>query len=138
MTTLQKTFALLLGVVVLVLIYFLKPILAPFFAGMIVAYLGDPLVDRLEEFRVHRAIGVLLVFLAFGTILGAAIFVILPLLVSSKVRTGTVYVPKGAWLRNSPTGQTINALVPGHKADIAGGACYNDATVDIEAAELTQ
>jgi anaerobic selenocysteine-containing dehydrogenase len=59
--------------------------------------------------------------------------VILPLLVCSKVRTGTVYVPKGAWLRNSPTGQTINALVPGHKADIAGGACYNDASVDIEA-----
>ena len=59
--------------------------------------------------------------------------VVLPLVISSKVRTATVYVPKGAWLRGSPTGQTINALIPGHKADIAGGACYNDAVVDIEA-----
>ncbi|MBT5684607.1 MAG: AI-2E family transporter, partial [Gammaproteobacteria bacterium] len=49
MTTLQKTFALLLCVVVLVLIYFLSPILAPFLAGIIIAYLGDPLVDKLEE-----------------------------------------------------------------------------------------
>ena len=59
MTTLQKTFALLLCVVVLVLIYFLNPILAPFLAGIIIAYLGDPLVAKLEEIRVHRAIGAL-------------------------------------------------------------------------------
>ena len=59
--------------------------------------------------------------------------VILPLLISAKVRTGTAYVPKGAWLRSSESGQTINALIPGHKADLAGGACYNDTQVDIEA-----
>ena len=81
MTTLQKTFALLLGVVVLVLIYLLSPILAPFLAGIIIAYLGDPLVDKLEEIRVHRAIGVLLVFLAFGAVLGTAMLVILPLMI---------------------------------------------------------
>ena len=82
MTTLQKTFVLLLCVVALVLIYFLNPILAPFLAGMIIAYLGDPLVDKLEEIRVHRALGVLLVFLAFVAVLGAATLVILPLMVS--------------------------------------------------------
>jgi predicted PurR-regulated permease PerM len=81
MTTLQKTFVLLLCVVVLVLIYFLNPILAPFLAGIIIAYLGDPLVDKLEEVRVHRTIGVLLVFLAFVVLLGAATLVILPLMV---------------------------------------------------------
>ncbi len=81
MTTLQKTFALLLCVVVLVLIYFLNPILAPFLAGIIIAYLGDPLVDKLEALRVHRVIGVLLVFLTFGLLLGAAILVILPLMI---------------------------------------------------------
>ena len=81
MTTLQKTFVLLLCVVVLALIYFLNPILAPFLAGIIIAYLGDPLVDKLEEIRVHRAIGVLLVFLAFVAVLCAATLVILPLMV---------------------------------------------------------
>ncbi|MEH6607960.1 MAG: molybdopterin-dependent oxidoreductase [Halioglobus sp.] len=57
----------------------------------------------------------------------------LPLRVTDRVRTGTVFVPKGAWLRDSPSGQTINALIPGHKADLAGGACYYDCTVDLEA-----
>jgi anaerobic selenocysteine-containing dehydrogenase len=58
--------------------------------------------------------------------------VILPLLVSDKVRVGTLYVPKGAWLRSCSNGQSVNALIPGHRADIAGGACYNDALVDVE------
>jgi len=57
----------------------------------------------------------------------------MPLVISDSVRTGTVFVPKGAWLAESSTGQTINALIPGHKADMAGGACYYDCTVDIKA-----
>jgi anaerobic selenocysteine-containing dehydrogenase len=56
----------------------------------------------------------------------------LPLKFSERQCPGTVFVPKGAWLRESPTGQTVNALIPGHKADIAGGACYYDCTVDVE------
>ncbi|MEH6591657.1 MAG: molybdopterin-dependent oxidoreductase [Halioglobus sp.] len=59
--------------------------------------------------------------------------VILPLQVSDKVRRGTLYVPKGAWLRSCPSGQSVNALIPGHTSDIGGGACYNDATVDVVA-----
>ena len=55
----------------------------------------------------------------------------LPLSVTDNVRRGTVFVPKGGWMADSPTGQTINALIPGHKADLAGGACYYDCTVDI-------
>lgn len=58
--------------------------------------------------------------------------VVLPLRISDKVRTGTLYVPKGAWLRSCVNGQSVNALIPGHRADIAGGACYNDATVDVK------
>ncbi len=57
----------------------------------------------------------------------------LPLEITDRVRPGTVFVPKGAWLAESPTGQSINALIPGHKADLAGGACYYDCRVDVEA-----
>ncbi len=57
----------------------------------------------------------------------------LPLSLTDRVRGGTLFVPKGAWIDNSPTGQTVNALIPGHKADLAGGACYYDCTVDVEA-----
>jgi anaerobic selenocysteine-containing dehydrogenase len=55
----------------------------------------------------------------------------LPLQLCDRVRPGTICVPKGAWLRGSPTGQTVNALIPGHRADLAGGACYYDCTVDV-------
>jgi len=58
--------------------------------------------------------------------------VILPLAVTDQVRPGVLYVPKGAWIRSSSNGQTVNALIPGHKADLAGGACYNDCTVSVE------
>ncbi len=57
----------------------------------------------------------------------------LPLVITDAVRPGTVFVPKGAWLIDSPTGQTVNALIPGHRADLAGGACYYDCTVDVRA-----
>lgn len=57
----------------------------------------------------------------------------LPLKHSDRIRNGTVYVPKGAWMRDSATGLTANGLIPGHKADLAGGACYYDCTVDVEA-----
>lgn len=80
MTTLQKTFALLLIALSLVLIYFLQPILGPFLAGIIIAYLGDPLVDRLEKMRLNRTVGVLIVFLVFTSVLVAAVLVVLPLI----------------------------------------------------------
>ncbi|HBT56221.1 MAG TPA: AI-2E family transporter, partial [Pseudomonas sp.] len=46
----------------LALIYFLQPILAPFLIGMLLAYLGDPLVDRLEARGLSRTLGVVVVF----------------------------------------------------------------------------
>ena len=61
--------------------------------------------------------------------------VLLPLRISDRIRPGTAYVPKGAWLRHSANDQTINALIPGHKADLAGGACYNDTRVDVAATD---
>lgn len=55
----------------------------------------------------------------------------LALVVTDAIRTGTVYSPKGAWVRTSDTGQTVSALIPGDKADICEGACYNDARVEV-------
>jgi anaerobic selenocysteine-containing dehydrogenase len=55
----------------------------------------------------------------------------LQLVISDKVKSGLVYVPKGAWLSSSESGLTVNALIPGDKADMADGACYNDTQVDV-------
>jgi anaerobic selenocysteine-containing dehydrogenase len=57
----------------------------------------------------------------------------LPLLVTDVIPPGVVCSLKGAWLRTSDNGQTISALCPAHHADIAGGACYNDARVEVSA-----
>jgi len=57
----------------------------------------------------------------------------LKLKITDKVRTGSVYSPKGAWFKTSDTGQTLSALIPGDKADICEGACYNDARVEVTA-----
>ncbi|WP_339673697.1 molybdopterin-dependent oxidoreductase [Dasania marina] len=57
--------------------------------------------------------------------------VFLALKISDAVRPATVYTPKGAWLKGQHN--TVNALIPDHKADIGGGACYNDAKVSVAA-----
>ncbi|MDE2219315.1 MAG: molybdopterin-dependent oxidoreductase, partial [Gammaproteobacteria bacterium] len=57
--------------------------------------------------------------------------VFLPLSVTTAVRPGVVCSEKGAWLRTSRNGQTVSALAPTHKADLAGGACFNDARVEV-------
>jgi anaerobic selenocysteine-containing dehydrogenase len=57
----------------------------------------------------------------------------LPLRVSDVVPPGVVATWKGAWLRTSDNGQTVSALVPGHHADLSGGACYNDTRVEVAA-----
>jgi anaerobic selenocysteine-containing dehydrogenase len=59
--------------------------------------------------------------------------VYLRLRVTSTVRPGVVSSDKGAWLRTSRNGQTVSALAPTHKADLAEGACYNDTRVEVAA-----
>jgi len=59
--------------------------------------------------------------------------VFLPLRITTLVRPGVVCSEKGAWLRTSPNGQTVSALAPTHKADLADGACFNDARVEVQA-----
>ena len=52
--------------------------------------------------------------------------------VAPLVRPGTVAMPKGVWRRNMANGLTSNALVPDSLSDLGGGACFNDARVQIE------
>ena len=57
----------------------------------------------------------------------------LRLAVTEAVPRGVVASEKGAWLRTSPTGQTISALVSADlRADLAEGACFNDTDVEVE------
>jgi anaerobic selenocysteine-containing dehydrogenase len=52
-------------------------------------------------------------------------------LVSSKVRPGVVWMPKGAWQRSSLNGATSTALCPDDAQVVGNAACFNDARVEI-------
>lgn len=50
------------------------------------------------------------------------------------VRPGTVVLPKGLWRRHTANGFTATALAPATLTDLGGGACFNDARVQVERA----
>lgn len=52
--------------------------------------------------------------------------------VAPGVRAGTVSLPKGLWSRHTLNGATSNTLIPDTLTDLGGGACYNDARVQVE------
>jgi len=54
--------------------------------------------------------------------------------ISPLIKRGTVAVPKGVWRRNTKNGYTSNAMVPDSLSDLGGGACFNDARVQVEKA----
>ncbi len=62
------------------LLYLLSPVLTPFLISALLAYLGDPLVDRLEAFRVRRTLGVVAVFAAMFIAALLSLVVLLPML----------------------------------------------------------
>jgi anaerobic selenocysteine-containing dehydrogenase len=49
------------------------------------------------------------------------------------IARGTVSLPKGLWRRHTANGYTSNVLVSDSLTDIGGGACFNDARVQVEA-----
>ena len=66
------------------------------------------------------------VFNSFGEVVCAA-------RVASRVRRGVVAMAKGAWMKSSKNGRTGAALCPPNVEPVAGGACYNDARVEVAA-----
>ncbi len=54
-----------------------------------------------------------------------------PVALNRDVRPGTVSLAKGLWRRSTYNGSTSNALVPDTLTDLGGGACFNDARVQV-------
>ncbi len=52
--------------------------------------------------------------------------------VKDRIRSGVASMPKGAWRKSSRNGQTATALAPATTNIVGGGACYNDARVEVE------
>ena len=54
------------------------------------------------------------------------------LAVSDELVPGVASMPKGLWRKSTLNGWTANALAPDHVDAQGGGACYNDARVEID------
>ncbi|MDB2705444.1 AI-2E family transporter [Pseudomonadota bacterium] len=62
------------------LFYLLSPVLMPFFVAALLAYLADPIVDKLEAKKLSRTLSVSVVFLVLSFVVMLLLLVVLPLL----------------------------------------------------------
>ena len=68
------------GLALLALLYVLSPILTPFLLAAILAYICNPVTDRLEAAGLPRMAAVVLVIVALGGLATGLVLIILPLL----------------------------------------------------------
>jgi predicted PurR-regulated permease PerM len=69
-----------LGLAALWLLALLAPILSPFLLAALLAYIGNPLVDRLQALGLPRVLGTLLLLLGVGGLVAGLLLILLPLL----------------------------------------------------------
>lgn len=62
------------------LLYLLAPVLTPFVAAALLAYIGDPLADRLQQLRLPRTLAVVVVFVLTFLMLGLLVILVGPLI----------------------------------------------------------
>lgn len=76
----QQWYLLAIGLLVGYLVYLLSPILTPFAVGALLAYLFDPLADKLESWKLSRTVAVTLVFIVISIIVIGIALVLIPTL----------------------------------------------------------
>ncbi len=74
----QRWFFLMCGLILAGLVYLLQPILSPFLVAALLAYLTDPLADRLERAGLSRTLSVVVVFLMMTTVMLLLVLFLLP------------------------------------------------------------
>lgn len=76
--TSQRFFLLIIFIIVGFLLYLLGPILTPFLVGALLAYLTDPIADRLELAGAKRTTAVVIVFVMLTTIVSLLVLIFIP------------------------------------------------------------
>lgn len=87
--------------VIAYLVYLLAPVLMPFAIAAMLAYLGDPLADRLEKFGLGRTLAVTIVFVVLLLLTVGALLLLIPL-ISRQVDNLIQNLPRyGEWVRDT-------------------------------------
>jgi len=97
MTNVQRWQWLLIAAVIGWLVWLLSPILMPFMLAGVFAYLGDPLVDRLERLRIGRGLAASIVFLVMLLIVALALVLLVPLIQRQITRFVAALPAYAAW-----------------------------------------
>ncbi|MHC6224457.1 AI-2E family transporter [Pseudomonas sp. X10] len=100
MTDMRRWAWLGIALLIAVLLYFLHGILSPFLVGILLAYLADPLVDRLERMGLSRTWGVVVVFTLFTLIFLALLLVLIPMLAKQLLRLYELTPQMLDWLQH--------------------------------------
>lgn len=79
-TKTNKFFIVTLGILTIALLYVLAPILTPFLAAALIAYLANPLVEKLIHWHLPRLLSVIIVFLFLFTVIILLILLLIPLI----------------------------------------------------------
>lgn len=92
------------GVVILVLlvglVYLLDAMLMPFIAGMIIAYLFDPIANRFQRWGMNRPLAVSSVFLIIVLVLAISMLIFIPLIVQQIKQLGDSVPGVFEWFEN--------------------------------------
>src|SRR4051812_16991700 len=70
-----------IGAASLLALYWLRPVLTPFFLGAVLAYVWQPLITRLTRSRLPRTLGVVVAILLEAVLIGLLALAVLPLFI---------------------------------------------------------
>lgn len=120
MTEVQRLFLLLAAVAAYFLLRLLGPVLTPFVVAGILAYICDPLVDRLERWRIRRPFGVTLVIVGGIVIFLGCMLLLVPMVTHQVSRFAANTPAYLAWLENTALPWVEETIAPltGH-ADLS-------------------
>jgi len=107
------------------LLYVLAPVLTPFAVSALLAYLGDPLVDRLERWKLSRSLAVSVVF-AFMTLAAVGFLLMLVPMLERQISKFMEQLPRYvAWMQDTAlpwieaqTGFDIDTFEPGQLVEM--------------------
>ncbi len=99
-----------LASVAIVLVYYLRGVLFPFFAAFLIAYIVDPLVNWLQKKVKHRIIAVIIVLLIAGLVIGGALRLFIPMVVNEIQNLGILIAKM---FNDSEWSSRIAHLMPG-------------------------
>lgn len=89
----NRGFIITVGIITVALIYFLAPILTPFLASGLIAYLLNPIVERMTRWHVPRTLAVLIVFLILFLVILALFLLLIPL-IQRQIAALIDFIPK--------------------------------------------